>query len=94
MLLTTLAEGLAREPRFISIPASAVRVGAAVLRKLRISPPGTKHLPLDRVVGLALGENPYPSLRIRDELGWDPPYEHEEALRRTGRWLSNHSADA
>jgi hypothetical protein len=50
--------------------------------------PGAEHLPLDRVSRLALGENPYPSRRLRSELGFDPPFGHDEALERTGRWLA------
>lgn len=89
-LLETLADGMGISPRFISIPTAVVRGGAAVLARLGLSMPGTRHLPLDRVVRLALGENPYPSVRIRDELGWNPPHSHHDALTRTGRWLAVH----
>ena len=27
--------------------------------------------------------------RIREELGWSPPYDHRSALERTGRWLAH-----
>ena len=91
-LLRELAVGLGRSPTLVSIPAGLVRAGAAVLKRLGVSAPGTKGLPLGRVVRLALGENPYPSRRIRAELGWAPPHGHEEALRRTGRWLLEHGS--
>ncbi len=53
------------------------------------SKPGAKHLPLERVIGYALGENPFPSHRIREALGWVPKHEHGDALRRTGEWLKS-----
>jgi nucleoside-diphosphate-sugar epimerase len=82
-LFETLADGMGISPRFISVPT-------AVLARLGVSMPGARHLPLDRVVRLALGENPYASVRIRDELGWNPPHSHHDALTRTGRWLAVH----
>ncbi|HSG07384.1 MAG TPA: NAD-dependent epimerase/dehydratase family protein, partial [Longimicrobiales bacterium] len=88
-LLRGLARGMGRSPRLISIPAGLARTVAAVLERLGVSTPGVRSLPLGRVVRLALGDNPYPSRRIRDELGWAPPHEHEEALARTGRWLKD-----
>jgi hypothetical protein len=48
-------------------------------------------LPIDRFTHLALSENPYPSLRIRSELEWKPPFEHRAALERTGKWLAHHA---
>ncbi len=91
-LLQGMAGGLGRRPRLISVPSAAVRVGAAVLQRLGIAAPGARHLPLARVVRIALSENPYPSVRIRRELGWEPPYSHGEALQRTGRWVSRHTS--
>lgn len=91
-LLRELARGMGRSPKLISIPAGVVRAGAAVLERLGVSAPGTEHLPLGRVVRLALGENPFASLRIRNELGWAPPHDHEEALARTGRWLKDYGS--
>jgi len=91
-LLTELARGMGRAPRLISVPAGAVRAGASVLQRLGVSAPGAKHLPLGRFVRLALGENPYPSRRIREELGWTPPHRHEESLGRTGRWIRDYGS--
>jgi nucleoside-diphosphate-sugar epimerase len=90
VLLTGLAKGMGRSPILIPIPAGLVRVGAALLDRLGVSAPGAAHLPLGRVVRLALGENPYPSRRIREELEWDPPHRHEDALVRTGRWMKDY----
>lgn len=89
-LLKELAAGMGRSPGLIPVPAGLVRAGAAGLEMLGISAPGAAHLPLGRVVRLALGENPYPSKAIRRQLGWEPPHRHEIALRRTGRWLKDH----
>lgn len=86
-LLRWMAVGLGRRPFLIAIPAGLVRVGADVLERLGVSTPGAEHLPLGRAARLSLGENPYPSTAIRDDLGWDPPHRPEEAVVRTGRWL-------
>ncbi|MDA0327759.1 MAG: NAD-dependent epimerase/dehydratase family protein [Gemmatimonadetes bacterium] len=85
--LSHLAEGMGRSPRFVSIPAGLIRGSAALFSRMGVSTPGAKHVPLDRVVRLALGENPFRSTHIRTELGWDPPHAHADALQRTGRWL-------
>jgi nucleoside-diphosphate-sugar epimerase len=81
-----LALGLGRRPRFVPVPAALVRSGVALLSRLGVAAPGARHLPLKRVARLALGENPYPSRRVRDRLGWKPSQRHAEALERTGRW--------
>jgi 2-alkyl-3-oxoalkanoate reductase len=86
-----LAAGLGISPRFVQIPAPLVRGAGEVLARLGLRTPGAKHLPINRFTTLALSENPYASLRIRAELGWEPPFEHEAALRRTGRWLLHHA---
>lgn len=86
-LFEGLAEGLGRSPRFVSVPASVVRGATRILGPLGLSAPGAKHLSLERVIELALGENPFPSIAIRRALGWQPPFEHQDALVRTGRWL-------
>lgn len=86
-LLAGLARGLGRSPRLIPTPAGLVRSGADLLQKVGVSTPGAQHLPIARVARLALAENPHPSDRIRRELDWDPPHDHESALERTGRWL-------
>jgi nucleoside-diphosphate-sugar epimerase len=85
-LFELLAEGLKRRPRFVHVPAGLVRGVAATLTRLGVGTPGAKHLPIDRVARLALGENPYPSRRIREVLGWTPPHRHQDALPRAGAW--------
>jgi nucleoside-diphosphate-sugar epimerase len=89
-LLEGIAEGLGRRPALIPVPASMVRLGADILQAVGMKAPGAAHLPLGRVVRLALGENPYRSRTIREELGWRPSHRHEDALRRAGRWLKEH----
>lgn len=89
-LLEGIAAGLGRNPVLVPVPAGAVRVGADILQTLGMKAPGAAHLPLGRVVRLALGENPYPSRAIREALGWSPSHRHEDALRRAGRWLKEH----
>jgi nucleoside-diphosphate-sugar epimerase len=88
-LMEWLAEGLAMTPRFITLPAPLVRRTGEGLARLGVRTPGAKHLPINRLTQLALDENPYPSERIRKELGWEPPYDHRSALARTGRWLAH-----
>jgi nucleoside-diphosphate-sugar epimerase len=88
-LLECLSRGLGVRATFVSIPAGVIRGGASLLDWFGAHAPDAKHLSISRVVSLALGENPYQSRRLRDELGWDPTHTHEEALERTGRWLAN-----
>jgi len=86
-LMEWMASGLGLTPRFFTLPAPLVRGGAGVLAQLGIGTPGAKHLPINRLTKLALEPNPFSSERIRTELGWSPPYGHEDALARTGRGL-------
>lgn len=86
-LLEGIAAGLGRHPLWVPTPAGALRVGADILQSLGMKAPGAAHLPLGRVVRLALGDNPYPSHAIREDLGWRPSHHPDEALRRAGRWL-------
>jgi nucleoside-diphosphate-sugar epimerase len=90
-LMEWLALGLGIEPRFVHLPAPLVRGTGEILARLGVRTPGAKHLPINRLTRLALSDNPYPSLRIRADLGWDPPFEHRAALKRTGRWLLHHA---
>lgn len=86
-LMEGLAAGVGLRARYVSVPAALVRAGGAALAWLGTTTPGAKHLPIDRVTRLALGENPFRSERIRRELGWEPPHGHQEALERTGKSL-------
>ncbi|MDH3205751.1 MAG: NAD-dependent epimerase/dehydratase family protein [Gemmatimonadota bacterium] len=86
-LMQWLASGLGLVPRFFTLPAPLVRAGGAVLAQLGVGTPGAKHLPINRLTQLALGDNPFRSSLIRAELGWDPPHQHEAALERTAKSL-------
>ena len=90
-MLEDLAVGLGRQPRFLATPANLIRRGAQVLDRVGAFIPGVEHLSISRVAEFALGENPYVSRRLQEELGWDPPYRHKDALIRTGRWLTEHT---
>jgi hypothetical protein len=90
-MLEDLAVGLGKRPIFLAMPASLIRGGARVLDRLGAFIPGVKHLSISRVAEFALGENPFISRRLREELGWDPPYPHKDALIRTGLWLTEHT---
>lgn len=87
-LFTGFAAGLGRTPRFFTLPGGLVSGGAKLLARLGVPTPGAKHLPIERVARLALGDNPYPSRRIRQELGWDPPCHHTDALARAAQSLT------
>ena len=89
-LFELLAAGMEVSPRFVSLPAGLVRGSGRLLGRVGLETPGAKHLPLERLTRLALGENPYPSERVRQDLGWAPPHHHAEALWRTGRWVADH----
>ncbi len=91
-MLRWMAEGLERRPRLMGVPAPLVRAGADLLERLGVPTPGAAHLPLGRAARLSLGENPYPSDRIRADLGFDPPHRPEDAVRRTGAWLRQQRA--
>jgi nucleoside-diphosphate-sugar epimerase len=89
-LFEGLAEGLGKTPRFFSIPENVVRSVGGLLARLGVTAPGAQHLPLERVIELGMGDNPFPTRRIREQLGWTPTHTHEEALVRTGEWLLAH----
>ena len=89
-LMEWLGRGLERSTRFVSIPAGVVRGTVGAMVRFGVTTPGAKHLPLDRVARLALGENPYLSRRIRTQLNWQPSHSHEDALARSGQWYAGH----
>jgi len=90
-MLEGLSTGLGKRPMFIAMPANLIRKGARILDGLGAFIPGVKHLSISRVAEFALGENPYASRRLREEFAWDPPHCHEDALIRTGQWLTDNT---
>jgi nucleoside-diphosphate-sugar epimerase len=88
-LLRGIAEAVGANPRFVHLPAAVVRAGARVGDRLGVKIPNARDLPLARVVRLSLEDNPYRSERIREMMGWSPPYTHEEGMARTAGWLGS-----
>lgn len=87
-LYAGLGAALDRRLRPVPIPGALATAAARLGECLGVKIPGAEELSLRRVVRLALRPNPYRSVRIREELGWSPPFSLEEALERTGRWLA------
>ena len=86
-LVLGLARAMGRRPRAVPIPAALIRAGAAIADGLGLRVPGASDLSLVRVARLWTGGNPYASHRIREALGWTPPFALQEALTRTAAWL-------
>jgi len=86
-LVLGLARAMGRRPRAVRLPASAVRAAAAIADGLGLRVPGASDLSLVRVARLWTRGNPYPSDRIRETLGWTPPFPLQDALGRTADWL-------
>lgn len=89
-LLEGLARGMGRRrPRFLPVPLRLAGGSARVAEVVYRLAPGTRVVPpFRRTVDLAVEGNPYRSERVRQVLGWEPPFTAEEALTRTGRWLA------
>ena len=87
-LLLGMGRALGHQPRLLHIPAALVQGAADLGERLGITVPGAGDLSLSRFARLALGDTPDPSRLIRRELGWQPPFGHEEGLARTAAWLT------
>lgn len=87
-LLTGMAAGMGCRPRFLHVPAGMIRGAAQLGDALGVMVPGAEGLSASRVARLGLRDNPYSSDRARRVLGWSPPLGHDEALDRTGEWIS------
>ena len=89
--LRAIFEGLGRElgiqPYYVTVPAWLVRRGAELGDRRGWEIPWAAGLSLSRAARLALEDNPYPTRKARETLGWSPPFSLEEALGRTGKWL-------
>jgi 2-alkyl-3-oxoalkanoate reductase len=88
-LLEGMAHALGRSPRFVTVPPAFVREGARLGEALGLNLPGAGDLTLERLARLSVGENPYTTDRLRDELAWAPPFTHAEGLARTADWIRN-----
>ena len=91
-LLEGLARGLGCSPRLVSVPAVLVRAAGILADGVRVLVPRAAGLSGARAARLGLGENPFPSRRAREQLGWRPSVPHESALHGTGRWLLRNEA--
>lgn len=92
-LIGGFAAGLGTRARFLPIPASIVVGGAHLIARLGGILPVARDLPVVRAAKLTTEPNPYRTERIRDELGWEPPFTHEEGIRATTRWLLDQESD-
>ena len=88
-LLEGLALALGRRPRFVNFPAGLVREAAKFGQQLGLNLPGAGDLTLERAARLSLEENPYSTERLRRDLGWTPPFTHDDGLARTATWLTS-----
>jgi nucleoside-diphosphate-sugar epimerase len=86
-LLEGMAHALGRNPRFVHVPEGIVREGAKLGEAVGLNLPGGGDLTLERLARLSLGENPYRTERLKQELHWQPPFSHQEGFRRTACWL-------
>jgi len=92
-LLEGLGAELGVEPRFLTIPPSLARMGAALAEALGVRIPGARDLSLSRAVRLASVDSPYSPERARAVLGWRPPFTLAQALSRTGSWIREREKD-
>jgi 2-alkyl-3-oxoalkanoate reductase len=83
-----LAEALGTRTGFIPMPGPLVRLGARAADALGLHLPDMEEMPITRAALLATRPNPYNADRIRNELGWAPEVEGEEAVRRTAEWFA------
>jgi nucleoside-diphosphate-sugar epimerase len=82
----TFAATLGRRPRFVPVPIPVVRVGIAIWTGVfRLLRPDRYAGVGGSAISFLLGENPYPIDRIRDELGWMPPFDTRTAIARSVR---------
>jgi nucleoside-diphosphate-sugar epimerase len=88
-LLEGLARALGRRPRFVNIPGGFVREAARLGESLGINIPGAGDLTLERAARLSLEENPYSTERLRRDLDWSPPFDHDAGFARTAAWLKS-----
>jgi nucleoside-diphosphate-sugar epimerase len=86
-LILGMARALGRRPRLVHVPGGLIRAAAELAERVGLAVPGAGDLSMSRFARLVLEENPYRSRRIRDELGWNPPFGHDEGLARTAAWL-------
>lgn len=85
-LLGGFAMSLGSTPRFASVPAVPVALGARLLDRVTRMTPGLDRTRARRAVRMLTRGNPYDVSRARLELGWSNLVPHEAAIRWTARW--------
>lgn len=81
--LAEFARALGREPRFVRIPVVLASVGVTLWGGLlRLFSPFRYSGLAGAAVSFVTGENPYSIGKIREELGWQPPYDTRSAIAR------------
>ena len=88
-----LARALGKRPRFLPLPGPLVRGLARAADALGLQVPGLEEVSFTRAALLATRPEPYRSDRLRGELGWEPPVEAPEAIRRTAQWFAEERAE-
>jgi nucleoside-diphosphate-sugar epimerase len=78
------AEVLGVRPLRVRVPVPLIRIGVAAWSVLmRLVMPGRYSALGNAAMSFILGENPYSVERIRNELGWTPPFNARTAINRT-----------
>lgn len=85
-LLGAFAGALGRTPRFVSVPATPLALGGALVDRVTRVTPGLDRTRARRAVRMVTRGNPYDVARARLELGWSSHVPHEVAIRRTAAW--------
>jgi len=86
----TFAEALGLKPVRIPVPVPVIRIGVRVWSVLmRLALPGRYTALGNSAMSFILGENPYSVERIRQELGWMPPFDTRTAITRSVREIKS-----
>lgn len=86
----TFAEALGLKPVRIPVPVPVIRIGVRVWSVLmRLALPGLYTALGNSAMSFILGENPYSVERIRQELGWMPPFDTRSAITRSVREIKS-----
>jgi 2-alkyl-3-oxoalkanoate reductase len=82
----TFAAALGVRPIRVRIPLPAIRMGVTLWSALmRVFLPGRYSALGNAAMTFILGENPFSIERIRNDLGWSPPFDTRSAIQRAVR---------
>jgi nucleoside-diphosphate-sugar epimerase len=77
------ARALQIRVRFVAVPVTVAATGVAIWSALlRLLQPRRYSGLAGSAVSFIMGENPYATDRIRNELGWEPPFDARTAIAR------------